>query len=154
MSAWESPVRVQSGPPVLPRAKIGDEGPAPPTVWEEFWSNWLPWEFPGQNLRPPAPMQKGKPQPPPQTAPTGPIDAAKKALGVDPASWQTFIRQTLADWGVYAGLGVLGLLGLVFLVSAAGGKSEIQVVQIAERKIKSGKQYSFRKPKKEVSPGA
>jgi hypothetical protein len=51
------------------------------------------------------------------------VTGAKKALGIDPADWQAFIRQTGTDWGIYGGLALLGVLGLVFLVSAAGGGS-------------------------------
>jgi hypothetical protein len=63
------------------------------------------------------------------------VTGAKKALGIDPADWQAFIRQTGTDWGIYGGLALLGLLGLVFLVSAAGGGSPQIVIQRAAKKI-------------------
>src|SRR5207249_2939063 len=70
-----------------------------------------------------------------KNAPKAVAEAARKAAGIDPASWQTFIKQTLTDWGIYAGLGVLLLLGLVFLVSAAGGGPAPVVIQRAGKKI-------------------
>lgn len=121
--AWDTPVKVDKPiPQTIPQD----------TTWEEFWSGIFPWEFPGQNLRTPGPMKKGSPQPLPQTAPSTPgeaignaakglVDDARKAAGINPSDWQTFIKQTATDWGVYAGLAILGILGLIFLISASGG---------------------------------
>ncbi len=139
MSSWQAPVVNYTGPP-LPDPR--DAGVSPvgnmdqnSTPSENFWASIFPWMFPGQNLRPTPPMQKGNPAPLPQTAPTDAADAARKALGINPADWQTFIRQTGADWGVYVGLGVLGLIGLVFLVSAGGGGSPPVVIQNVKKKV-------------------
>jgi len=132
MNTWQSPVLNYNGPP-LPDAK-GAPTPKLPTEFDPsgplYWLfHWNPFATPQEQ----AELAKKPNQDPVHKA----AEVAGKAAGIDPASWQTFIRQTAADWGVYVGLGVLGLLGLVFLVSAGGGGSPPIVIQNVRKKVSS-----------------
>lgn len=142
MNTWQNPVIPYSDPGITPTSSAPPkppEGMFSPSNWARvlggFWDDIIGiYKEPIKGTEKSAEKAGKQNEKIVRSAP----EAARKALGIDPTDWQTFIRQTLADWGIYAGLGVLLLLGLVFLVSAAGGGPPPVIAQRTLKKI-SGK---------------